>query len=96
MLLTQEVRRITPPLYETEGESNPFVTAKFHASWNNWTWYLIELSDNNNDCFGYVCDHEKDFHFFSLSELEALKGPSGQKVERDLRFSPRKLNEVKR
>ena len=95
-LITKEIRKQTPLLYETDGETNPMVTAKFFTPWSNWTWYLIELSENGNDCFGYVCGFEKELGYFALSELESVRGPGGLKIERDMYFKPRYLNEIKK
>jgi len=34
--------------------------------------------------------------YFSLSELESIRGPLGLKVERDLYWKPKTLSEVKK
>jgi hypothetical protein len=37
---------------------------------------------------------EKELGYFSLSELENLKGSMGLPVERDLHFTPKPLDEI--
>ena len=45
--------------------------------------------------FGLVKGHEEELGYFSLGELEGIRGPVGLKVERDLYWKPKPLSEVK-
>jgi len=86
-----------PNLYETENDNNPFCYIKLFTPDSNWTWYIIEISkEDKNTCFGYVIGHESELGYFSLAELEGVKGSLGLAVERDTSFSPVCLSEVKR
>ena len=76
--------------------SDPIVAAKYFTPWTNWTWYLISYEPEDRICFGYVCGHEKELGYFSLDELETIKGPVGLKIERDLYFKEKRLSEVKK
>lgn len=93
-LLTAEIRRRLPPLYSTEEESDPMVIAKFFTPWSSWSWYAIEF-DGTDLFFGLVEGHARELGYFSLSELEAIRGPGGVKIERDMHFKPRKLQRLK-
>lgn len=47
--------------------------------------------------FGYVSifgDHNDEWGYFSLSELQTVKGPFGLGIERDLYFEPRPISKV--
>lgn len=44
--------------------------------------------------FGLVDGFEKELGYFSLSELESVKGPLGLKIERDLYFKPTTLKKI--
>jgi hypothetical protein len=47
--------------------------------------------------FGYVSifgDHCDEWGYFSLDELESVKGPFGVGIERDLHWTPRPISEV--
>jgi Protein of unknown function (DUF2958) len=84
------------------------VVCKFFTPDADWTWYAIEGSPVDEDGY-YDTDKEKvDFLFFglvsgiavelgyfSLAELESVRGPFGLRIERDLYFEPTRLSEVK-
>ena len=61
---------------------------------SSWTWYITEF-DGQDICFGLVVGHEVELGYFSLAEITALRGPLGLRVERDLYFGPKSLEEVK-
>jgi len=85
-LLPQEIRQALPLLRSTEalGMDAPII-AKFFTPTSNWTWYATEF-DGDDLFFGLVDGHEKEIGYFSLSELEAVRGPLGLGIERDLYF----------
>ena len=75
--------------------SNPNSFKLFLPS-SNWTWYIIELDEADlNTCYGFVDGLEKELGYFTLSELENLKGAFGLKVELDVSFKPTKLSKIK-
>lgn len=67
---------------------------KFFTPDSNWTWYVSEF-DGEDICFGLVIGFVAEFGYFSLSELEQIRGPSGLPVERDLAFEPKALDELR-
>jgi hypothetical protein len=81
-LLTEELRRTLPPLYATEGVSDPLVVAKFFLPATGWTWYATEF-DGEDVFFGYVVGQYPELGYFSLHELEEVRGPFDLAVERD-------------
>ena len=95
-LIPQEIKEQIPKLYDTEEQEDPIVYVKLFI--DGWTWYVTELSIDNNICFGYVispfCSGE--LGYFSLTEISEVKGSLEIGVERDLSFKPTKLSEVKR
>ena len=93
-LLTDEIKKIIPSLRDQEElGSNSIVYAKFFTPDSNWTWYATEFDDVDT-FFGLVDGFEKELGYFSLSELESIRGPFGLKVERDLYFKPIRLKDV--
>ena len=84
-----------PALYSTEEIKDPLCRIKLFTPDSNWTWYLIEMDDANELCFGYVVGHEKELGYFTMSELKKLRGTLNLSVERDLGFTPMLLSEVK-
>jgi len=97
-LLPAELRAQLPALYAQEREDDPKMYIKFFTPWTNWTWYVTEGSEQEDDFifFGYIIGHEREWGYFSLNELEAVRGPGGLTIERDLYFEPARFNEAMR
>jgi hypothetical protein len=95
-LLTLELRKRLPALYSQEGNGDPMVYAKFFTADSSWTWYVTEGSETERDFifFGYVFGLEDEWGYFSLSELQAARGPLGLAIERDIHFQPAPFNVV--
>lgn len=94
-LLPKEVRESLPELYANE-ELGLAAQAlvKFFTPDAGWSWYGVEF--NGDDIFfGLVIGLEAEFGFFSLSELESVRGPFGLPVERDRHFEPKTLEELR-
>ena len=77
------------------GLEDNMLQVKFFTPWSNWTWYGVEYNPEEKLFFGYVKGLEKEWGYFSLQELESIKGPFGLKIERDLHFTPIKFKELK-
>jgi len=88
MLLTKELRAKLPPIGAQDGKppSRVPVVAKFFTPDGNWTWYATEW-DSEDLFFGFVAGMENELGYFSLSELQAIRGRLGLPVERDRGFS---------
>jgi hypothetical protein len=93
-LLVQSLRDRLPSLYSTEEQADPVVWTKFFTPWTYWTWYAIEF-DGEDLFFGLVTGHEREMGYFSLKELESMRGPGGIRVERDEFFQPRPLSKLR-
>ena len=95
-LLTDELRAVLPPLYAQENTKDPMVYAKFFTPDSSWTWYVTEGSAEEHDFifFGYVIGLEREWGYFSLIELESVRGPLGLPIERDLYFEPKRFGEL--
>jgi len=94
-LLTQEILLRLPQLYATENIPTKDVVAqvKFFTPDSSWTWYATEF-DVQDTFFGLVDGLEKELGYFSLSELQSVRGPLGLPVERDLHWTPKTLGEI--
>ena len=95
-LLTKELLRNLPALRETEGQGmEATAQVKFFCPWNSWKFYGVEYDPDQKLFYGLVDGFEKELGYFSLEELESIKGPLGLKMERDLYFDPIPLNQIK-
>ena len=95
-LLTEELRKVLPPIYSQEADLDPIVYARFVLPGTNWAWHVAEGEAQEKDFlfFGYVVGPETEFDFFLLSQLEVIRTPSGAQVERDLTFTEGRLTDV--
>jgi hypothetical protein len=94
-LLTKAILDSLPPLYSQEHSKDPIVWAKFFAPWTSFTWFATEYSPEERTFFGWVEGHESELGYFNLDEMEAVRGPGGLKIERDMYFSPKPLSMIK-
>ncbi len=108
-LLDDESRHRLPALYSQEKLGlKALAQVKFFTPDSNWTWYASEgapvdangyfdTADEKVDFvfFGLVSGFELELGYFSLSELESVRGPLGLPIERDMDFTPKTLRELK-
>ena len=95
-LLPDELRSRLPPCHAQEADDDPVVYAHFYLPETLMSWYVCEGQAEGDDylLFGFVTAPDGDFRCFLLSELQALRGPSGQSVKRDLLFTEGRLTDV--
>ena len=60
----------------------------------DWTWFATEYDSESRMFFGLVDGFERELGYFSLDELEQLRGPLGLPVERDLYWKPTPVSEL--
>ena len=94
-LLTKEIREMLPNLRETEGQEDPVVQVKFFTPDSSWTWWCIEF-DGKDLLYGLVNGHCQEYGYFSLAELESVRGPLGLPIERDIYFKPTPVSKLRR
>ena len=93
-LLTQEIRKKLPALYAQENKGGKaIVYLKLFTPDSSFTWYATEF-DGEDTFFGLVAGHEKELGYFSLSELQQVKGLLGLPIERDRWWKPKTLEEI--
>ncbi len=92
-LLTKEILK----KFEAVGEQDipdPLVVCKFFDPCGSWTWYATAYNPADRVFFGMVHGDEHELGYFSLDELESVRGPLGLGIERDLHFTPKRLSEI--
>ena len=92
-LLPKDIK--IPKLYATEDQKDPICQTKLFAPHVDWTWYIIEMDEARELCFGFVVGQEQELGYFTISELRDLKRGLISPVERDLYFTPMTLSEVR-
>ena len=52
-LMTEEIAKTVPRLYEQDGAEDPTVYAHYFSCVNGWEWWLLEF-DGTDEAFGLV------------------------------------------
>lgn len=95
-LVPQEIAAQLPPLYSQEEQGdNAIAVVKFFTPWTSSTWYASEYDPEKRLCFGVVVGQERELEYFSIDELEEIRGPGGLTIERDLYWKPKPLKECR-
>jgi hypothetical protein len=94
-LIPQDLLKTLPKLYETEDQNDPLCHIKLFTPDANFTWYIIEVSIDENLCYGYVKGLENELGYFSLDEIADIRGSLGLKVEIDSSFTPTLLSKIR-
>lgn len=92
VLMPAEIAHWLPPLYATENAADPIAYVKLFTPDSSFTWYVVEYDPEQRLCFGLVVGRERELGYFSLTELEALRGPLGLPVERDLSWQSERIS----
>src|SRR5690349_20415571 len=101
-LLDAESRAKLAPLYSQEAKGlDALAQVKFFTPDSNWTWYAsegkeieanqyLDAPEGEKDFlfFGLVSGFEVELGYFSLKELEEVRGPLGLPIERDKHYEP--------
>lgn len=95
VLIPEDMKDKIPAMRATESQDAPLAMLKFFTPDSSWTWYVVEYDPEQRICFGLVIGHEREFGYFSLEELEQIRGPMGLPIERDLHFDPKPVAECK-
>jgi hypothetical protein len=94
-LITKDLLKKVPPLYAQDGKGfDAIAYAKFFTPDSNWTWYMTEYDPDQKLAYGLVEGLEKEQGYFSIEELESIRGPLGLAVERDRYFEPCALKDT--
>jgi hypothetical protein len=89
-LLTKKIIKDAQAQYDKNDEplENQMVVGKFFTPWTNWTWYLMNMHEDENYCWGIVQGNALEMGSFLISALKEVDGPFGLKIERDKFFKP--------
>lgn len=95
ILLTEELKKRFARVGRQESKLwDALVIARYFVPWGSWTWYATEYYPKDRIFFGYVCGMFDEWGYFSLDEMQDLKGPMGLGMERDLHYTEKTLREA--
>jgi len=96
-LMTKELEARFEEIGSQEEVKDPLIIAKYFNPSGAGTWYATEYNPKERLFFGYVSifgDLNDEWGYFSLGELESVKGPFGLGIERDLYFGEKRASEI--
>ena len=85
-LLTKEIETKFKKIGSQENIEDPQIIVKFFDPTGSYTWYATEYNQDTKTFFGLVNGHDTELGYFSLEELESVKGSFGLGIERDRYF----------
>lgn len=94
-LLPAELREKLTAIGASDMSDDSVAWVKFFTPDGGWTWYAAEF-DGDDIFYGVVDGHEVEYGSFSLRELESYRSRYGNRIERDLYFTPIPLHELYR
>ena len=97
-LMTKGIEARFKKIGSQEEEKDPIVIVKFFNPVGAGTWYATEYDLKDKIFFGYVSlfgDWNDEWGYFSLSELQSIKGLFGLGIERDLHCGEKRISEFK-
>lgn len=80
-----------------EESKDPIVITKFFNPTGAGIWYATEWHPDIERFFGYVSifgNHNDEWGYFSLDELETYRSPWGIEIERDLFWKEKPASQV--
>ena len=96
-LLPKGLQATIPALYAQENEGDKAIV-HFKLFLATFTWFITEFNPETGIMFGFTISHmepDGELGYISLDELQELKAPMGNAVERDISFKPTPLGEIK-
>jgi hypothetical protein len=96
-LLTKGIKKKLPKIDEQKVKGGDTIAyVHFFLPSGSWDWYVIEGTERKDDFifFGLVDGVAKEFGYFSLKELQSIKGAFNCSVERSLFWHPKALKEI--
>jgi len=98
-LLTKEIEKRFAAVGTQEESEDPIVIAKFFNPAGVGDWFAISYDPAEKMFFGYVSLFNdpamNELGYFSLEELESIKGRFGLGIERDRHIGEKTLSEMK-
>jgi len=96
-LMTKELEARFKEVGSQEEVKDPLIIAKYFNPSGAGTWYATEYNPEERLFFGYVSifgDLNDEWGYFSLEELESVRGLLGLGIERDLYFGEKRASEI--
>ena len=91
-LLTKAIKDKAKKQYPNGTDMEQMVVAKYFNPAGRGTWYLMNMHEDEDYCWGICHIYEWEIGSFSMEELQNTPLPYGLKIERDMYFKPVKAS----
>ena len=81
---------------QDDKRENALVIAKFFTPDSSWAWLATEYYPETREFFGLVIGFETELGYFSLDELESVRGNLGLPIERELHWTEITISESRK
>ena len=92
--MTKEIKKKARKQFDDGSDMEQMVVAKFFDPIGSWKWFLMNMHEDEDYCWGIVKGNEVEMGSFSMKELEDIHLPFGLTIERDTLFEPVKASEI--
>ena len=93
-LLTKKIIKKAKEQYKLQSDLEQMVVAKFFNPVGSGVWYLMNMAEDEDYCWGIVDWMACEMGSFSMKELESVELAYGLGIERDLYFKPIKAKKL--
>ena len=96
-LMTKELEKRFAQVGRQENVKDRLIIVKFFNPAGAGTWYATEYDPKSRTFFGYVsifADHNDEWGYYSLDDLQGFKGRFGLGIERDLYFTEKPASQA--
>jgi len=98
-LMTKELEARFKEVGSQQNVKDPIVIASYFNPAGGGRWFATEYDPKTRNIFGYASifnDHNNEWGYTNLDELEAFKGPMGLGIERDRFWTEKTMTEAKK
>ena len=86
--MTKEIQKKAEKQFVKESDMEQMVVAKYFDAMGDWKWFLMNMDEDEDYCWGIVKGFAVEMGSFSMTELNSMQ----PRLQRDLYFEPVKAS----
>ena len=88
--MTKEIKKQAQGQFDEGSDMEQMVVAKYFDAMGDWKWFLMNMDEDEDYCWGIVKGFAVEMGSFSMAELNSMQ----PRLQRDLYFEPMKAKDV--
>ena len=88
--MTKEIKEKAEKQYDEGSDMEQMVVAKYFDAMGDWKWFLMNMGEDEDYCWGIVKGFAVEMGSFSMEELKSMQ----PRIQRDMYFEPMKASDV--